>query len=332
MATKVVIGLLTSANFAVPLYALAASRELWDEPMAVLTGNLCVTSLLIGLLLTGVGSHELTSPRWMALCQLLQAALGGAGVALKAAQTCMALDQLVAVRYPLHHRRMMRRALRWMLAATATSGLLTAAANFGLTASAPGWPTPANGSAPSPDGHCTFQGTHSVATVVLCGSLFIGLAMTTTGLLAYTGVMGFLAKLRLMHQIQLQRNQDTASEHRLALLRNFKAFKRVCLAFSLTLTLDFVGPIVAHIAGLARSYPSLLHFANQLHVLSFIIEGWLYGLTNVKIRTAFKKRLLLAPCAVRKCSPTCGTKQDGEVQDNVGEQPMQCQNAMDGNI
>ena len=40
---KTVVGALLAANFSIPLVTVLANRDLWDEPMAVLAGNMSLT-------------------------------------------------------------------------------------------------------------------------------------------------------------------------------------------------------------------------------------------------------------------------------------------------
>ena len=52
-------GLLLTANFGLPLYTVVSNPELWDEPMAVIAGNLSGTCLAMGLVRVLIEAYKL---------------------------------------------------------------------------------------------------------------------------------------------------------------------------------------------------------------------------------------------------------------------------------
>ncbi|KAF0295965.1 hypothetical protein FJT64_006570 [Amphibalanus amphitrite] len=114
---KTAVGCLLTANYAVPLYTVVSNRHLWDEPMAVLAGNLSATVLLFGMTLTLIGAHDIVQLQVNYVCETLQYSSFGLAVSFKMSEVCVAVDQFVAVTRPLHHYALMTRARPWLLAA-----------------------------------------------------------------------------------------------------------------------------------------------------------------------------------------------------------------------
>ena len=119
---KTVVGAVLAANFAVPLYTVVSNRYLWTEPMAVLAGNMSLVNTLSGLIVMLIGLYDLFQLKIDNLCRSLQYVRFGFGIGIKAAHVCMAVDQFIAVVYPLQHFPLMKRARRWLFAATWLTG------------------------------------------------------------------------------------------------------------------------------------------------------------------------------------------------------------------
>ena len=113
---KVLVGGLLATNFALPLYTVVSNRELWDEPMALLAGNLSGICMVIGLMVMLVGMYDLTQLNVDSLCRLLHYNSLSLFVASKVTHVCLALDQFVAVTRPLHYYQTMERACPWLIA------------------------------------------------------------------------------------------------------------------------------------------------------------------------------------------------------------------------
>ena len=69
--TKVIVGAVLTINFALPLYAVVSRRELLDEPIAVLAGNLSFACMAIGIIGMLIGVYDLTQLKMDSLCGLL---------------------------------------------------------------------------------------------------------------------------------------------------------------------------------------------------------------------------------------------------------------------
>ena len=86
--------------------------------MAVLAGNMSLTSIVLGIALILNGIYDLADLESVTLCRLQMYSAIGAGIAFKVAQVGAAVDQFVAVVHPLRHYPIMMQAQPWLLAAT----------------------------------------------------------------------------------------------------------------------------------------------------------------------------------------------------------------------
>ncbi|KAF0312934.1 hypothetical protein FJT64_001683 [Amphibalanus amphitrite] len=293
--TKMVVGGLLAAIFAVPLVTVARHRTLWEEPMAMLAASLSLVSLICGLALAAAGLYDLVELQWADLCLAIQSAGIGAGVSMKMAYVTMAVDQFVAVVRPLQHYQVMERALRWLLGAVGLSGALMFAVGMvtgwlGLTTVAERMGATGNGTQVTAayDG-CRWENFSTHVANVTAETAIFTLALTATALFVYTGVVGWRTKVRLTRISRRQRCQP-ASRHHQSFMYNFKSFQRICLVLSLTLVLDVVGSLV-RLADRWYSMPRLSGFIHQGRMLGFIFEGWAYGLLNAKMRAAYRSTL-----------------------------------------
>ena len=78
---KTVVGLLMTANFSVPLVTVLINRQLWEEPMAVLAGNMSLTSTLLGIFIVFIGLYDVTDFQRDSVCLFLQYGGFAAGLA-----------------------------------------------------------------------------------------------------------------------------------------------------------------------------------------------------------------------------------------------------------
>ena len=232
---KALVGVLLVANFAAPLYTVASDRQLWDEPMAVLAGNMSLICMLFGITHLLVGVYDITQLDIPGLCQTLQHSSGGFGIAFKMAQVCMAVDQFVAVAYPLQHYTLMTRARPWLFAAT----WLTWAVQpiFGIFAAAFDLETHAdkvhghgNGSAAYPE--CRWEKSLAHIQVMLLEAQMIFFSMVTVGLFVYTLVVGHITKTRLNRQMQELEERGIMPQENRKFFDNFSFFKKIIWVFS----------------------------------------------------------------------------------------------------
>ena len=290
---KTVVGVLLTVNFCVPLATVVSNRYLWEEPMAVLAGNMSLTSTLMGSTLILVGIYDLTGLEIVALCRLQLYSGIGAGIAFKVAQVGAAVDQFVAVVHPLHHYLIMMRAQPWLLAAT----WLTFAVHmlFGLVAHMMDLETFSENAARQSNS-TAFTGCRwetalaNVYTIV--GELeLVTFSLVTASLLIYTGFVGYRVRAQLANH-ERQRCQDgiRGNNDSQTFLDNYRAFKYIMTVLSLTVSMDIVAAIL-RISSRWYPQPKLNGMLQQARNFGFIFEGWAYGLLNAKLRAAYKKTL-----------------------------------------
>ena len=215
----------------------------------------------------------------------------GVGIAFKMAQVGAAVDQFVAVVYPLRHYDIMMRALPWLLAATG----LTCATQiiFGLIAHILDMETLSE--------HVSTQGNSTVFTgcrwETAAANVFtiffelemVTFSLVTASLLIYTGVIGYRVKAQLVEEErQLRQDGSGGNSDNQSFLDNYRAFKYIMTVLSLTVSLDIVTPIL-RIYSRWFPQPKLNGVLHQVRLFGFIFEGWTYGLLNAKLRVAYKK-------------------------------------------
>ena len=193
---KTVVGVLLAVNFGVPLVTVVSNRHLWEEPMAVLAGNMSLTCTLFGIILVLIGIYDIIDFQNVLLCRCLQYCSMGVALAFKMAQVCAAVDQFVAVVHPLQHYTIMERALPWLFAAT----WLTWAAQvgFGLVAHMLDLETFSERVADEGN-NSTFTGCRwetSMANVftIVSEVELVMFSIATASLLVYTGIVGYRTK------------------------------------------------------------------------------------------------------------------------------------------
>ena len=298
---KVAVGLVLAANFALPLHTVVSSRQLWDEPMALLVGDLSLCCLLFGLGHVSVGLYDLAQLQWRGLCVFLQYSNLALVLSFKAAELGLAVDQLIAVAQPLQHYRLMSRCIRILFPATALTWL--ANVTLGLSLFNIGMPTAAEnlhrrlpdnatGFGSGGGGEEEFQGCRWETTIV---SAFVPLvefqllasSLVTTGLFVYTGVIGLLTKARLGRQLNMPRPDDPWYGQ---FTVNYRAFRKILFALWLTLSLDVVGTALRVTARFVTVPAAVLGFMHQARLFGLVLEGWVYGMFNQKMRKAYAKK------------------------------------------
>ena len=289
---KTIVGGLLVANFAMPLYTVVSNHHLWDEPMAMLAGNMSLSGVMNGLAIMFIGIYDLAGLDFNGLCRSLQYVGFGFGIAFKAGQLCMAVDQYVAVFHPLRHFTIMEQARPWLFAATwLTAGVQVLfgifAHIFDLETFAASTVDSTNATLVFPE--CRWESALANAYTFLFELQLISFSLATAGLLIYTGVRGHLTKKELM-RTQLLRGNAFGDADNQKFFDNFRAFKKIIAVLSLTVTLDMVAQII-RLAHRWHPTPKLAGFLHQVRLFAFIFEGWAYGLLNAKLRAAYKKTL-----------------------------------------
>ena len=290
---KTVVGVLLAANFCLPLITVASNRHLWEEPMAVLAGNMSLTSTLVGIVVALIGIYDLADFQSIALCQLLQYSSVGIGMAFKVAQLGAAVDQFVAVVYPLSHYPIMMRYLPRLF--TATWLTCTVILVVGFVAHMLDMETLSDRII-NPGNYSTFTGCRWETSLAYYPTIVFELetvviSLVTASLLIYAGVVGYRIKARLVREEQQLRHDGVIDDsYNQAFLDNYRAFKSIMTVLSLTVSMDIVSPIL-RISSRWYPQPKLNGMLHQMRLFGFIFEGWAYGLLNAKLRAAYKKTL-----------------------------------------
>ena len=229
----------------------------------------------------------------VAQCRGLEYFSMGVGVAFKAAQTCAAVDQFVAVKHPLQHYSIMIRARPLLFAGTwLTCGVQLV---LGLVAHFLHLQTFAE-RAESLGSNVTYTGCRWETGLAYFSTIFIEVEMVafslaTASLLVYTGVVGYRMKRKLMRRDrEVRRNDNSGEDSNKAFLDNYRAFKKIMAVLSLTVTLDIVAPIL-RISSRWYPQPTLNGLVHMSRIFCFIFEGWAYGLLNAELRAAYRKTL-----------------------------------------
>ena len=290
-SVKTVVGVLMTANFGVPLVTVVSHQDLWDEPMALLAGNMSLTSTIFGIFIALIGIYDLASSQSVALCRFLQYSSLGSGIAFKMAQVCAAIDQFVAVMFPLRHHSIIMGALPWLFGAT----WLTCASQviFGFVAHILDMETFSEHVA-SYGGNSSFTGCRWETALANIYTIVVELEMmtfsfVTASLLICTGVVGYRIKTQLLRE-ERQLNQDgnNSSDYSQTFFGNYRAFKYIMMVLSLTTVMDIIAPMF-RISSRWYPRPKLNGLLHQLRLFGFILEGWAYGLLNRKLRAAYRR-------------------------------------------
>ena len=245
--------------------------------------------MVIGLMVMLVGAYDLTQLNVETACQLLHYNSLSLFIASKVTHVCLALDQFIAVTRPLHCYQTMQRACPWLIAAI----WLAWAANFlaGILAVKFDLPTYAEvtvgeGNASLVYDGCRWEKACADANAFAIEVQLLILSLITAGLLIYIGVVGHRTAVQLM---QARRNRTAGPEDQ-RFFSNYRAFKKILIVCSLTVTLDIIGPTVRIIS---RWYPmpKPAGFVLMARLLAIILEGWTYGLSNVQLRAAYRRTL-----------------------------------------
>ncbi|KAF0302945.1 hypothetical protein FJT64_025046 [Amphibalanus amphitrite] len=271
---KTVVGLLLTINYVLPLYTILSDRRLWEEPVAVLAGNMSFVCLFMGVNLSLIGAYDLLQLDTVALCRTLQYTGIGFGVASKMAQLCMAVDQFVAISRPLQHLSLMVRARCWLVAATwatwAVQFVLSSLTGaLDLVTVADSVHGRGNGSVVYPD--CRWETHYSVVFAMIVEMELVSFSLATIALFSYTFWVGYRTSRQLSRRGPEPQSEERQQQGR-HFLHSYRVFKRVALVFSLTVTLDVVSPIL-RLASYWHTAPQLSGILHLLRLLGFTFEG-----------------------------------------------------------
>ena len=291
---KLAIGLLVAANFFLPLFTVVRTESLHDEPMAVLAGNMALSCFLFGLNLaaTGVANMIGGEPPWM--CASMNYWGMGLVATFSASQVAMAVDQFVAVVHPLHYYLRMGRYLGPLQVAVWTyGGLFTLLGFICYQLSLPTFAEVAMAAAASQNAtNVTYEGCRwetgmADAFTIVSQLGLTTISLTTAGLFLYTAVIGIRCSNQLKRDLSLGEGLPPQDQR---FQGNFRLFKRIAAALSLTVVMDLIGPTFRT---LNRWWPmpKLTGFIQLAWLTGLIFQGWAYGLLNAQLRAAYKKTL-----------------------------------------
>ncbi|XP_037083869.1 melanopsin-like [Pollicipes pollicipes] len=302
---KLGVGLLLMGNFALPLVVVFRNEALWDEPMVLLVTNLAAADFALGFTAAAIGVADIVFERMPPpLCSFIMFSSVGAAVAMKLAHVWLALDQFVAVSFPLRYYELMENITKRLLMLTGLLALLHLV--IGMIMFYLGLETQAeeyqriNNDTQILDG-CRWETTIPSSYMITFEVEIFCLAFTAAGLFIYTGFVG------LRHQSRIQSEHLTdAADHQLEkrFFTNFRAFKKIIRVILLTLLLDGLS-VIPRIASRWYPMPLLNGLLHQLRLSLIVIEGWTYGLLNARMRAAYGEFI--------GCGLCCGPAAEGAV-------------------
>ena len=286
--TRTLVGVVVTACFAVPVYTAVSDRQLHEVPMAVLAGNLSVSGLLIGAVLLASGVYNLAQLQSRNACVIMQSTLLGSGVTFKFAHLCLAIDQFVAVVFPLRHHRRMARDVFWLLLATGIIwicivSILLSTAWLDLETVGEKAYSSVNGT--DEYAGCIWSDVLTNVGLHVLEGMLLTSSLITLILLIATGVIGSRAKAQLQRMLPQQPPDESTDHGRQRFLAVFSKFKITCAVLSLTYVFDlFVALLIRFNEPMKPA-----NFIDQLRSIGFFIEGLAYGLLNTQMRAAYMK-------------------------------------------
>ena len=275
-------GLLTLV-FAVPLAALAKNRTIRDEPVGMLVLNMTLTAFLFSSLFVFTVAVDLATANNTppVLCLSVISLGTSLLVAFKLSTLCLAVEQLIAVAFSLHHFSVMDRWTKRMLTLT----WLFAFANtfFGLLCYYLDMETTTEFDSRVFDvdddvKQCRWKRQANVFMIFNEAFLFL-FSISSCALLIYTAFQGIKHERRL---VLIQVNNQPQQ-----FVMRFKSFKRIVKVLLTMLVVDIVGTgfrISSH--WLIQS--PLITLVHYLRILLLIVEYWTYGLSHTTVRNTLK--------------------------------------------
>ncbi|KAF0310342.1 hypothetical protein FJT64_018626 [Amphibalanus amphitrite] len=290
---KIAVGAILMVDYSIPLLIVLLRRSLWDEPMVLLVANLCALNFAFGLSLSSIGLLDLVwQPPPAVPCAVIMASSAGGAVSVKLTHVALALDQYLAISRPLHYYpRMEPIAAPFALFSWAWAALHTAA---GLAGSLAGLETSAQRverltNATSPFTGCRWERVLPGAFMMVSELEVFLSSVCTCSIFIYAGYVGWREKQR-MEAARAPSRRDRPQPEESFFLANFSAFKRVLRLMLLVLTVDVVGSVL-RLSSPWYPAPQLNGLVHQLRLSLGVVEGWVYGLQNGKMRAAYREAL-----------------------------------------
>ena len=287
---KMGVGALLMISFACPLAMVALNPSLWDEPMVLLVTNLAVSDFALGLSLTAIGLVESLLPLQVSTpCAWAMFASYGVAVALKLMHLLLAVDQFIAIRFPLRYYELMDRMVHLLLAATWIAALLHLAAgmilfNFDVETVAERYDLLTNGTQQMRG--CRYE---TVVPIVYHDTFeveLVVLSFSAAALFIYTAFVGIKQRARIC-ETRAEVSRDLESH---SFFANYRAFRKLLRVILLTLLLDGLA-LVQRRVSLSYPMPQISGLIHQLRLSLIVIEFLVYAMASAKLRAAFKKTL-----------------------------------------
>ena len=267
--------------FSVPLAIIAKSRDIRDEPIVVLVLNMLATALLFSSSLAIVSVSDLLTEVHPLLCSVLISLGAGALSGFKLSALFLAVEQFVAVVFPLRSFALISRHLKAMVALTWL--LLVGNATFGTVCYLLGLETVAefNRRVFGINNHakqCQWD-TQTNIFMLYFEICMLLLYISTSILLIYAAVQG------LKHERRISRENNNDNEQQF--LIRFKSFKRIVKVLLVVVFIDIIGACFRFGSRWFVQSP-LFTIIHYLRILFIIIECWTYGFSHMTTRKAIR--------------------------------------------
>ena len=287
---KIAVGAILMVDYSLPLVIVLRRRSLWDEPMVLLVADLCALNLSFGTSHTIVGLMDvLWHPPPDVPCAAVMSSSAGSAISIKLTHVALALDQYVAISRPLHYYpRMEKIAGPFVLFSWAWAALHMAG---GLSTHLAGLETAADvaerasNTTASPFSGCRWERVMPSSFMAFCEVEVFLFSVCTSSIFMYTGLVGWREQRR-MKAARARSRREPAQREETQFLDKFRAFKRVLRLMFLALTLDVVGSLL-RLSSPWYPMPQLNGIIHQLRLSLGVVEGWVYGLHNRKMKAAY---------------------------------------------
>ena len=269
--------------FAIPLVVIIRNPTIREEPMVVLilsmTAILVIFSLDFGVISVVDLLTENDTPSL--LCSLLSTFGLSLLVGFKLSTVFLAVEQYVAVIFPLQHYVTMSGWANKMVVFTWL--FIAALATFGVACFQAGLETTIEFDIRVFDTEtatceCGWRDL-TVAHMVTSMIFFNGFSILNCVLLLYTAVQG------LKHERRIAEGEADRDQK---FLVRFKSFKRIIKLLLTFLIIDIIGTVFHIVSRGLLMPPQLLFGTHLLRVMSLLVEYWAYGFSNTIIPKALK--------------------------------------------
>ena len=275
------VGIVLSLVFAVPLAIIAKRPALCEESLVMLVINMTLTALSFAFLFAiNSASDMVTGENTSVLFCLPVLSIGSSAfVAIKLSTFFLAVEQFVAIVYPLRHFSIMSRWVKKMIALNwlfiLAHGLFCLISFFSGLESTLEFDKRVFGV----EHHvtqCRWERLANVymLSVEICLLLF---SVSTCALLIYTAVQGIKHERRIA--------QDDITSQTQHFVTHFKSFKRIVKVLMTLVVIEIVGAGF-RIGSRWLLQSPLFSIIHNLRMLAVIVECWVYGYNSTTVRTA----------------------------------------------